>query len=130
MRAVVADTHALLWHLTEPRRLGKAARRAFAAADRGRWCCHVPVVVLIETWLLHERGRLRIDPSHVLQQIADHPGYAILPLGVDQVMEFGALAGIRDPMDRLIVAAARALHASLITADEAFGGHGVATLWD
>ena len=130
MRAVVADTHALLWHLTESRRLGKAARRAFAAADAGRWRCHVPVVVLIETWLLHERGRLRIDPSHVLQQIADHPGYATLPLSVDQVMEFGALAGIRDPMDRLIVAAARALNASLITADDALGGHGVPTVWD
>ena len=130
MRAVVADTHALLWHLTEPRRLGKAARRAFAAADAGRWRCHVPVVVLIETWLLHERGRLRIDPSHVLQQIADHPGYATLPLGVEQVMEFGALAAIRDPMDRLIVAAARALNAGLITADEALGDHGVPTLWN
>jgi PIN domain nuclease of toxin-antitoxin system len=130
MRAVVADTHALLWHLTEPRRLGKAARRAFTAADEGRWRCHVPVVVLIETWLLHERGRLRIDPSHVLQQIADHPGYAILPLGTEQVMAFGALAAIRDPMDRLIVAAARVLNAGLITADEALGSHGVPTLWD
>ncbi len=130
MRAVVADTHAILWHLTEPRRLGKAARRAFAAADAGRWRCHVPVVVLVETWLLHERGRLRIDPSHILDQIAGHPGYVTLPLGVEQVMEFGALAGIRDPMDRLVLAAARALNAGLITADAALSGHGVPTLWD
>lgn len=130
MRAVVADTHALLWHLTEPRRLGKAARRAFTAADAGRWRCHVPVVVLIETWLLHERGRLRIDASHILQQVAGHPGYAILPLSVDQVMEFGALTGIRDPMDRLIAAAARTLNAGLITADDALRGHGVPILWD
>ncbi len=41
MTTVVADTHALVWHLVAPRKLGKGARRAFAATDSGRWMCHV-----------------------------------------------------------------------------------------
>jgi PIN domain nuclease of toxin-antitoxin system len=45
-------------------------------------------------------------------------------------MEFGALPQIRDPLDRLILAAARATQSRLVSADEALGGHGVERLWD
>jgi PIN domain nuclease of toxin-antitoxin system len=127
---VVADTHALVWHLVAPRRLGRGARRAFTAADAGRWMCHVPAVVLIEVWLLHERGRLRIGPAQILERIAGHPGYGVLPLDVEQAVEFGALPAVRDPMDRLIVAAARVTSARLVTADGSLGGQGVELIWD
>ena len=130
MQHVVADTHALLWHLTEPRRLGSAATRAFAAADAGRWLCYVPAIVLVEIWLLHERGRLRIGPAQVLDQLAGHPGYSILPLDIEQALEFGALVMMRDPMDRLIAAAAKATGSRLLTADEALGKSGVDVIWE
>lgn len=130
MPAFVADTHSLVWHLMEPRRLGRAARRAFAAADAGRWLCHVPAIALVEIWLLHERGRLRMGPAQVVQEIGSHPGYAVLPLDLEQALEFGALTSIRDPMDRMIVAAARATGSRLVSRDEALAGHGVDRLWD
>jgi len=130
MPSLVADTHALLWHLVEPRKLGKAASRAFAAADAGRWICRVPSVALVETWLLHERGRLRIGPAQVLDAIAGHPGYAVLPLDVEQAIEFGALPAIKDPMDRMIVAAARVTGSRLLSADDGLRGHGVELVWD
>src|SRR5947208_41083 len=69
MTTVVADTHALVWHVVAPRKLGKGTRRAFAATDSGRWMCHVPAAVLIEAWLLHERGRLRIGPAQLLEAL-------------------------------------------------------------
>jgi PIN domain nuclease of toxin-antitoxin system len=130
MVSVVADTHAVVWHLTDPGRLGRGARRAFEAVDAGRWLCHVPVVTLVEIWLLHERGRLRIGPAQVLDAIAGHPGYAILSLDTVQAMEFGALPRVRDPLDRLIVAAARATRSRLVSADGALDEHGVERLWD
>lgn len=130
MPSLVADTQALVWHLTAPRRLGRAARRALAAADEGRATCQVPAVVLVELWLLHERGRLRIDPTRVLATLARHPSYDVLPLDVEQGVEFGALATLRDPMDRMIVAAARVTGSRLVTADMALAGHGVETVWD
>jgi PIN domain nuclease of toxin-antitoxin system len=130
MATFVADTHALVWHLTEPRRLGKAARRVFAGVDSGRSLCHIPVISLVEIWLLHERGRLRIGPAQVLEALAGHPGYAVLPLDVQQVVEFGALPAVRDPMDRLIAAAVRATGSKLVSVDEAFDGCGSERLWD
>jgi len=130
MPNLVADTHALVWHLTEPRRLGKSARRAFAAADAGRWTCYVPALALIEIWLLHERGRLRVGPAQVLETLAGHPGYAILPLDLEQGVEFGALAAIRDPMDRMIVAAARVTGARLVSSDTTLSGQGVDRVWE
>jgi PIN domain nuclease of toxin-antitoxin system len=129
MTTVVADTHALVWHLVAPRKLGKGARRAFAAADSGRWLCHVPVVSLVEAWLLHERGRLRIGPAQILEAIAGRPGYGVLPLDVEQAIEFGALPAIRDPMDRLIVAAARVTGSRLVTVDDSLEGHGIEVVW-
>jgi PIN domain nuclease of toxin-antitoxin system len=127
---LVADTQALVWHLTAPRRLGKAARRAFGAADAGRWICYVPAIALVEVWLLHERGRLRMGPPQVLEAIAGHPGYSVLAFDVEQTVEFGALLAVRDPMDRMILAAARVTRSRLVSADEALGGHGVERVWD
>jgi PIN domain nuclease of toxin-antitoxin system len=84
----------------------------------------------VEAWLLHERGRLRIGPAQMLEAIAGHPGYAILPLDVEQAIAFGALPSIRDPMDRLIVAAARVAGDRLISRDEALRDHGPDLIWD
>jgi len=56
--------------------------------------------------------------------------YAILPPDVAQAPEFGALPGFRDPMDRLIVAAARATGSSPVSPDDSLGGYGVDRIWD
>lgn len=130
MPSLVADTHAIVWYLVEPKRLGKGARRAFAATDAGRWTCYVPAITLVEAWLLHERGRLRIGPAQILDAIAGHPGYVVLPLDVEQAVEFGALPMIRDPMDRMIVAAARVTGSRLVSIDEALPDHGVDVVWN
>lgn len=129
MKAVVADTQAVVWHLVEPRKLGRAARRTLAAADAGRLLCHVPAIVLAEVALLGERGRIRVGLPQVLGALAAHAGYAILPLDAEQCLEFAALVGIRDPVDRLIAAAARTTQARLVSADAGFDGH-VERIWD
>lgn len=86
--------------------------------------------MLVEAWLLHERGRLRIGPAQLLDAIAGHPGYAMLPFDVEQAIEFGALPAIRDPMDRMIVAASRTTGSRLLSADDGLRGHGVEVVWD
>ncbi len=85
---------------------------------------------MVEIWLLHERSRLRIGPAQLLDAIAGHPGYAVLGFDVAQAMEFGALPQVRDPLDRLTLAAARVTRSRLVSADEALEGHGVERLWD
>lgn len=120
MNSFVADTQAILWQLTEPHRLGKGARRAFAAAEAGRSVCHVPAIVLIEIALLHERGRVGLGAPQMAEMLASHPAYSVLPIDIQQCLEFAPLVGIRDPMDRLIAAAARAVKSRLISSDGVF----------
>jgi PIN domain nuclease of toxin-antitoxin system len=49
MAAAVADAHALIWYAMGPgRRLGRAARRHFARAERGQAIVYVPAVVFVE----------------------------------------------------------------------------------
>lgn len=130
MTAFVADTHSLVWHLTDPKRLGRGARRAFSAVDAGRWLCHVPAIALVEVSLLAERGRLRVGLAQVLEALAGHSGYSILPLDIEQALAFASLVSIRDPMDRLVMAAARATGSRLVSNDQGLSGHGIERIWD
>ena len=126
----LADTHAIVWHLTNEERLGKGARRAFRAADQGRVLCYVPAIAFVEVALLNERGRLRAGAAQVLEVLAGRAGYAFLALDAEQALVFASLPAVRDPMDRIILAAARATSSRLLSADEALDGHGVERVWD
>jgi PIN domain nuclease of toxin-antitoxin system len=128
--AYVVDTQALVWHLVEPKRRGRAAVRAFRAVDEGRARAHVPAICLVEIALKNQKGHLKLGAEQVVASLAGHPGYAILPLDLDQAMRFGAFVGLRDPMDRLILAAAASMGSPLISADEALDGRGVERIWD
>ncbi len=130
MVRLVADTHAIVWRLTAPAKLGRAAQRAFEAADSGRWLCCVPAIVLVELALLRERGRISVRPEDVLQALQSRQGYAVLALDAEQSLDFGTLVGIKDPMDRMVLAAARVSGAKLVSSDEVFDGHGVERTWD
>lgn len=130
MVRLVADTHAIVWHLTAPRKIGASARRALAAADEGRWLCCVPAIALVEVALLQERGRISIGVDDVLGAIAGHPGYAVLALDGPQATEFAGLVGVKDPMDRLVLAAARATESRLLSSDDVMDGFGVDRVWD
>jgi PIN domain nuclease of toxin-antitoxin system len=129
LTSFVADTHALLWQLTEPKRLGKAARRAFAAAESGRAVCLVPAIVLIEIALLHQRGRIEMGASQIAELLVSRPAYPVLSIEVEQCLEFAALVGIHDPMDRLVAAAARISRSRVLSYDEAFDSF-VERIWD
>lgn len=127
---LVADTHAIVWWLTAPRKLGTQARRAFEAADAGRWLCCVPAIALVEMALLRERGRIAVTPQRVLQALRDRAGYALLALDAEQALEFSGLIGVKDPIDRLVLAAARATSARLVSVDVALDGFGVQRVWE
>jgi PIN domain nuclease of toxin-antitoxin system len=86
--------------------------------------------VLVEVALLAERGRLRVGLAQVLETLSAHAGYAVLPLDVEQALAFASLVSIRDPIDRLVLAAAHATGARLVSNDSALSGHGVERLWD
>ena len=130
------DTHAWLWGVLGDAKLGPRARRAMAsAADRTK--IGLAAISLKEAaWLLaHGRIVLR-EPEAAwadwLRDAASSPGLEMLPLTVEVAIASEQLPQSfpKDPADRLIVATARLLGLTLITADEALIRHAyVPTLW-
>ncbi|HEX9619673.1 MAG TPA: hypothetical protein VF989_06045 [Polyangiaceae bacterium] len=54
-----------------------------------------------------------------------------MPHDLEQAGEFVLLSSLRDPFDRMIVAAARTVEHPLITSDQAIAASGlVAVIWD
>jgi predicted nucleic acid-binding protein len=71
--AYVADTHALIWHLTADAQLSATCREIFEAADRGEAKLWIPGIVVVETVYLAERARF---PTSLVTQMLDLDSFA------------------------------------------------------
>jgi PIN domain nuclease of toxin-antitoxin system len=114
---IVLDTHAWIFMVDDPKRLGRAARRVIAKADR----IGVPAVSMWELALLVEKGRLSLDRD-LLEWMRDALGQErveLLPLTPAVVATAHQLRGALDgdPGDRLIVATALVEGVKLVTKD-------------
>lgn len=131
MSRACIDTHALIWHLSKPKRLGTRAARVLRDADAGRVEILVPAVVALELSLLQEAGRKVVGAPELHALLSAQPAFQLLPLDLKQALEFGLLRTLRDPFDRMVVAAARVAGVPLITANTTIHTSAlVATIWD
>ena len=122
MTGVVLDTHVLVWTLGGDRRLGPNARQRVESAAEDA-AVAFSAISAWEIAMLVAKGRLELDRD-VLDWLAGAtrlPGVHLTPLSpeisVDSTRLPGEIHG--DPADRLIVATARHLGATLVTADRA-----------
>ena len=119
---VLLDTHALVWLVEGNTKLRPAARSMIQkAADGSR--ATVSAITPWEIALLVSKGRLRLgaDVMHWIREALAKPGVQLAPLEPEI-----AVASTRlpfemhpDPADRILVATARHLGATLVTADKA-----------
>jgi PIN domain nuclease of toxin-antitoxin system len=131
MNEVVLDTHALVWWLARPERLGRRALKTLKAVDRGRTTAFVPSIVGVELSLLVEAGRLRLGVPELQAALDRSAHLRLLAHDLTQALEFALLRSLDDPFDRMIVAAARATQRPLVTADARLAESGlVEVLWD
>ena len=131
MKEYVLDTHAFLWWAARPKRLGGAAARALRQVDAGRALAWVPSIVGVELSLLAESGRLGLGAAELQAATVRNSSLRILPHDLEQALQFALLRSLKDPFDRMIVAAARATHRPLLTADERIANSGlVEVVWD
>lgn len=119
---VVADSHAIFWHLQRSPRLSRPAANALtdASADEG---IVVSVATLVDLWYVTQTTRAvttddltlvrdalassaRVDLHVIDAAVAD--AYMAIPRSL-----------LRDPWDRFIVATASALAIPLVTCDNA-----------
>jgi len=133
MAAAVADAHALIWYAMGPgRRLGRAARRHFARAERGQAIVYVPAVVFVEIAEAMRRGALRYNGgfSRWARALIASGRFVAADLTVEIILEAEGLYAIPERGDRLIAATAVSLQCPVITADSAFGRiPGLTTIW-
>ncbi|MSP61519.1 MAG: PIN domain-containing protein [Myxococcales bacterium] len=129
-RKYVLDTHTCVFMLVAPKKLGAKARAAIAQIEEGRADGLLPAVAVAEILLLRGLGRTDLGVADIRAAINANPTFQLLLLDLPQLDEFAALASIRDPFDRLIVAAARSQGAALITRDGPITETGlVETIW-
>ena len=115
---VLLDTNALVWWLTDHKRLG---RRAGSRIDSS-WPLNVSIssASWYELSLIHATGQARLDESPAAMRLR-LVGSGLIEFDVEGSIALDAayLDGIsRDPIDRLIVATARKHNATLVTADQ------------
>jgi PIN domain nuclease of toxin-antitoxin system len=132
LRAVVTDTHPLIFHAAGGGRLGARGRAHFDACERQQTLIYVPAAVIWECSLLARAVRinLRRPVGEFFDDLFSNPAYQPLDLTPAQVYDAADLRFTRDPFDALICAAARQLSLPLLTRDAAIAGSGtVEILW-
>lgn len=130
MASYVLDTHALVFALTAPAKLGRRARAALKRVESNRDEAWVPAAVVAELILLRELGRIDVGLAELRSVLEERANVRFLALELAQLDLFRELSGIRDPFDRLIVSAAKSTGAKLLSKDEHLGeSHLVEVVW-
>jgi PIN domain nuclease of toxin-antitoxin system len=117
---LLLDTHAAIW-ITEDQPLASVAVEAINAAYRAGSAVFVSAITAWEVGLLVSRNRLSLvaRPERWFQRLLAIPGVRLADLSPDVLIASSFLPGEppRDPADRIILATARDLGATLITRD-------------
>jgi PIN domain nuclease of toxin-antitoxin system len=120
------DTHALVWAVGSPERLGPAARAAAQSRQ-----VKVSVVSLWEMIVKKNRNTTAVrDPVVWWEQHITRAETEVIPIRVSHLAELGRLPDIHgDPFDRMLVAQAVAERCTLISADSILAPYGVPVVW-
>ena len=114
---IVLDTHAWIWLVSDPDKLGNAGRKAIGR-DRSRG---IAAISCWEVAMLAARGRIELDRDPVtwMDDALEAEDIELLPLTPAVAVASAQLGKFHgDPADRLIVATALTHGAVLITRDE------------
>ncbi len=118
------DAHALLWWLADDPALGAAARSLIADPDND---VLVSAATAWEIAIKRALGKLDAPPD--LVAALDEVGFDEAPVtAADAELAGGLEAHHRDPFDRMLVAQAARLGATVVTRDPVFGRYGTATV--
>jgi PIN domain nuclease of toxin-antitoxin system len=119
-QSLLLDTHAAIW-ITEDKPLASSAVDAIDAAYRAGTTIFVSAITAWEVGLLVSRNRLGLTarPERWFQRLLSIPGVRQADLSPEILIASSFLPGTppRDPADRIILATARDLGATLITRD-------------
>jgi PIN domain nuclease of toxin-antitoxin system len=117
---LLLDTHAVIW-ITEGLPLASGASEAINAVHRAGSFIFVSAITAWEIGLLVARNRIGLSarPERWFQKVLAIPGVRLADLTPDILIASSFLPGDppRDPADRIILATARDIGATLVTRD-------------
>jgi PIN domain nuclease of toxin-antitoxin system len=120
MQPLLLDTHAAIW-ITRNEPLAARAAEAMNAAYQAAELVLISPITAWEIGLLVERNRLNLlmTPQRWFSRLLDVPGMRLAELSPEILIASSFLPGTppRDPADRILLATARHLDATLITRD-------------
>lgn len=126
MKRVLLDTHVLIWWLSEPARLSRAAERALGKALK----LELSPISFWEVGMLAQKQRLQLDRDLAtwVDELVRLPAVSVEPM----TAAIGAFAGSMDdfhgdPADRIIYATARLTNLTLLTADRRIADYALGT---
>lgn len=127
MSPLLLDTNAAIWILRdEP--ISRVAQDAMTAASRSSTVVWVSPITSWEVGQLVSRNRLNLSatPRGWFQRLLAIPGMRLAELSSDILIAASFLPGTppRDPMDRILIATARELAATLVTRDRGIIAYG------
>ncbi|WP_375415156.1 type II toxin-antitoxin system VapC family toxin [uncultured Bradyrhizobium sp.] len=127
MPPLLLDTHAVIW-LFEDKPLAPKAAAAIEAAYRDDTPLLVSSITAWEIGLLVSRNRIGLSatPQRWFARVLATPGMQLAEMSPDILVAASFLPGNppRDPADRILLATARDLGATLVTRDHAILAYG------
>ena len=133
MPGVVADTHAIVWYLSQSPALSPAAASALDSATQSGEYIYVSAITVVETVYLVEKGRLPEAALSMLTRALGDPTAVSrlvpLDLSIAEAMRAIPRDEVPDMPDRIIAATALQLGVPLVTRDRRIRNSQVNTIW-
>ena len=126
----VADTHAVLWFLTDDSNLSAVAKEKFESAEQGETVILIASISLLELLYVCKKKKIISLFTEFLQQLENGNNYIIYDLDFEVVKQCLQLDKVDEMHDRVLVATAQLIGATLITIDRNISAsHYVETVW-
>ena len=127
----VADTHSIIWFLTDDKKIGNKAKEILDKADEGKVIIIIPTIVLAELVFICEKKKASIQFKGVIDKINKSSNYIHYNLDMKVISEILNLTQIPEMHDRVIVATAKLNRAMLITKDRKIRDSNIVdVIWD
>jgi PIN domain nuclease of toxin-antitoxin system len=125
----LADTVALIRHLSGTGRIGKAAKEILKAADQGEHIIYISIISMVEIMYLAEGNRIPVDFRTIKNKIIKSDNYHIIDLDMEIVETAKEIRGL-ELHDRLIVATGKYLKIPILTCDRSIQeSSAIRTIW-